>query len=219
MDSDSWISARLSTASRRYYSRSDLYVGGVHEDSDGGGGGGGGGGDDFRAEFLCPFCADEYDVVGLCCHIDEDHPREAKNGVCPVCAKKVGMDLVGHITTQHGNFLRISFSLVGFLYAMPDWRLQRFSLTNNYVQRKRRLRKGSSSSTFSILRKELREGALQSLLGGSSFISSSNSEPDPLLSSFIFNPVLSDESESAQPCPSIEAALVKESSNKSSLER
>ncbi|XLR18869.1 hypothetical protein HN51_065553 [Arachis hypogaea] len=196
MDSDSWISARLSTASRRYYSRSDLYVGGVHEDSDGGGGGGGGGGDDFRAEFLCPFCADEYDVVGLCCHIDEDHPREAKNGVCPVCAKKVGMDLVGHITTQHGNFLRISFSL-----------------------RKRRLRKGSSSSTFSILRKELREGALQSLLGGSSFISSSNSEPDPLLSSFIFNPVLSDESESAQPCPSIEAALVKESSNKSSLER
>ncbi|KAL1359090.1 protein DEHYDRATION-INDUCED 19 homolog 7 [Arachis hypogaea] len=193
MDSDSWISARLSTASRRYYSRSDLYVGGVHEDSDGGGGGGGGGGDDFRAEFLCPFCADEYDVVGLCCHIDEDHPREAKNGVCPVCAKKVGMDLVGHITTQHGNFLR--------------------------VQRKRRLRKGSSSSTFSILRKELREGALQSLLGGSSFISSSNSEPDPLLSSFIFNPVLSDESESAQPCPSIEAALVKESSNKSSLER
>ncbi|MED6124483.1 hypothetical protein PIB30_059328 [Stylosanthes scabra] len=80
MDSDSWISARLSTASRRYYSRSDLYVGGVHEDSDGGGGGGGGGGDDFRAEFLCPFCADEYDVVGLCCHIDEDHPREAKNG-------------------------------------------------------------------------------------------------------------------------------------------
>ncbi|RYR12907.1 hypothetical protein Ahy_B04g070185 isoform F [Arachis hypogaea] len=186
MDSDSWISARLSTASRRYYSR-------VHEDSDGGGGGGGGGGDDFRAEFLCPFCADEYDVVGLCCHIDEDHPREAKNGVCPVCAKKVGMDLVGHITTQHGNF--------------------------NYVQRKRRLRKGSSSSTFSILRKELREGALQSLLGGSSFISSSNSEPDPLLSSFIFNPVLSDESESAQPCPSIEAALVKESSNKSSLER
>ncbi|XP_061344783.1 protein DEHYDRATION-INDUCED 19 homolog 4-like isoform X2 [Gastrolobium bilobum] len=179
MDSDSWISARLSSSSRRYHSRSDLYLGGL-DDTDGG--------DDFRAEFLCPFCAEDYDVVGLCCHIDEDHPLEAKNGVCPVCGKKVGMDLVGHITTQHGN-------------------------------RKRRVRKGGSSSTFSILRKELREGALQSLLGGSSYVASSNSEPDPLLSSFIFNPVVADESVSVQSCPSIEVAPVKESSKDDFLER
>ncbi|KAE9594924.1 putative drought induced 19 type, zinc-binding protein [Lupinus albus] len=100
MDSDSWISARLSNSSRRYHSRSDLYLGG-HDDLDGG--------DDHRTEFLCPFCAEDYDVVGLCFHIDEDHPLEAKNGVCPVCGKKAGMDLVGHITMQHGNFLKISF--------------------------------------------------------------------------------------------------------------
>lgn len=50
----------------------DLYLGG-HEDTDGD--------DDLRAEFLCPFCAEDYDVVGLCCHIDEEHPVEAKNGV------------------------------------------------------------------------------------------------------------------------------------------
>lgn len=31
--------------------------------------------------FLCPFCAEDFDIVGLCCHIDEDHPIEAKNGV------------------------------------------------------------------------------------------------------------------------------------------
>lgn len=37
--------------------------------------------DDLRAEFLCPFCAEDFDVVGLCCHIDEEHPVEAKNGV------------------------------------------------------------------------------------------------------------------------------------------
>ncbi|KAE9591657.1 putative drought induced 19 type, zinc-binding protein [Lupinus albus] len=104
MDSDSWISARLSNSSRRYHSRSDLYLGG-HEDLDGE--------DDLRSEFLCPFCAEDYDVVGLCCHIDEEHPLEAKNGVCPVCGKKVGMDLVGHITMQHGNFLKISFVQVG----------------------------------------------------------------------------------------------------------
>jgi hypothetical protein len=23
-----------------------------------------------------------FDIVGLCCHIDEEHPMEAKNGVC-----------------------------------------------------------------------------------------------------------------------------------------
>ncbi|OIV95913.1 hypothetical protein TanjilG_27017 [Lupinus angustifolius] len=184
MDSDSWISARLSNSSRRYHSRSDLYLGG-HEDLDGG--------DDLRAEFLCPFCAEDYDVVGLCFHIDEDHPLEAKNGVCPVCGKKVGMDLVSHITMQHGNFLK--------------------------VQRKRRVRKGGSSSTFSILRRELREGSLQSLLGGSSYTASPNSEPDPLLSSFIFNPTAVDESSSAQPCPSVEATLAKESSKDNFLER
>lgn len=37
--------------------------------------------EDAKAEFICPFCADEFDMVGLCCHIDEDHPVEAKNGV------------------------------------------------------------------------------------------------------------------------------------------
>lgn len=93
------------------------------------------------------------------------------------------------------------------------------------MQRKRRLRKGGSGSTFSLVRKELlregalREGAWQSLLGGSSYIASSNSEPDPLLSSFMFNPVVADESVSVQPSPSIEAALVKESSEDDFLER
>ncbi|KAL2580569.1 hypothetical protein AAZV13_15G133400 [Glycine max] len=112
--------------------------------------------------------------------------------VCPICGKKVGVDLVGHFTTQHGNFLR--------------------------VQRKRRVRKGGSASTISILRKELQEGALQSLLGGSSYLASSNSEPDPLLSSFMFNPVVADESVSATP-PSTEDALVKESSKDDFLKR
>ncbi|KAL5158107.1 Protein DEHYDRATION-INDUCED 19 7 [Glycine soja] len=91
-------------------------------------------------------------------------------------------------------------------------------LTITYVQRKRRVRKGGSASTISILRKELQEGALQSLLGGSSYLASSNSEPDPLLSSFMFNPVVADESVSATP-PSTEDALVKESSKDDFLKR
>lgn len=37
--------------------------------------------EEFREEFACPFCSDYFDIVSLCCHIDEDHPMEAKNGV------------------------------------------------------------------------------------------------------------------------------------------
>ncbi|URD79875.1 hypothetical protein MUK42_02346 [Musa troglodytarum] len=79
----------------------DLYLG--FEELDGGE-------DDPRAEFPCPFCSEDFDIVGLCCHIDDEHPVEAKNGVCPVCAASIGLDLVGHLTTQHGNFFKISFS-------------------------------------------------------------------------------------------------------------
>ncbi|OMO58396.1 Drought responsive protein [Corchorus olitorius] len=177
MESNSWSfrfsnsSSSSSSSSRRHQSRSDLFLGGGYEEVDAD--------EDFKTEFLCPFCAEDFDIVGLCCHIDEEHPVEAKNGVCPVCAKRVGMDI-----------------------------------------RKRRLRKGGSNLTFSMLRKELREGNLQALLGGSScIVSSSNVEPDPLLSSFIFNPPTADEPVSLQPLSIAEASDVKESSNREFLER
>ncbi|KAJ1385603.1 Protein dehydration-induced 19, C-terminal [Sesbania bispinosa] len=97
MDADSSWSARLSSASRRYQSalqsRSDMFMGFDENDGD----------DDIREEFLCPFCSEYFDIVGLCCHIDEEHPMEAKNGVCPVCALRVGVDMVAHITLQHGT--------------------------------------------------------------------------------------------------------------------
>lgn len=72
------------------------------------------------------------------------------------------------------------------------------TLTIEHMQRKRKSRKGGSYSTLSLLRKELREGNLQSLFGGSScIVSSSNVAADPLLSSFIL-PV-ADELASCQP--------------------
>ncbi|KAM7280895.1 hypothetical protein ACFE04_008029 [Oxalis oulophora] len=183
MESNSWNTTRLSTSSRRYQSRSDLYFGGGYEkETDGGD-------DKLRAEFLCPFCGGEFDILGLCCHIDEDHPIQAKNGVCPVCEKRVGSDIVSHITTQHGSILKISF--------------------DEYVEpRKRRLRKGA----YSILRKELKEGALQSLLGGSSYFG--NSDPDPLLSSFIYNHSSVDDPLSIKPLSSVKASTTKEESRK-----
>lgn len=39
------------------------------------------GDDDFQEEFACPFCAESYDIIGLCCHIDDEHTLESKNAV------------------------------------------------------------------------------------------------------------------------------------------
>ncbi|XP_058213979.1 protein DEHYDRATION-INDUCED 19 homolog 3-like [Rhododendron vialii] len=179
MDADSW-SARLSSASKRFQlalqSRSDMFMG--FEEIDGE--------DDIREEFPCPFCSEYFDIIGLCCHIDDEHPVEAKNGVCPVCAMRVGVDMVAHITLQHGNIFK--------------------------MQRKRKSRRGGSHSTLSLLRKELREGNLQSLFGGSSRIASStNAAPDPLLSSFILPMV--DDFGSLQLHSSAETASVKKRTN------
>ncbi|KAH0940050.1 hypothetical protein HID58_007511 [Brassica napus] len=75
--------------------------------------------DEFREEYACRFCLDYFDIVSLCCHIDEDHPMDTINGVCPVCAVKVSSDMVAHITLQHANMFKISFfrhqSLESFL--------------------------------------------------------------------------------------------------------
>lgn len=32
-------------------------------------------------ELACPFCLEDFDVLGLCCHIDADHRMEVKPGV------------------------------------------------------------------------------------------------------------------------------------------
>ncbi|XP_010549572.1 PREDICTED: protein DEHYDRATION-INDUCED 19 [Tarenaya hassleriana] len=120
------------------------------------------GDDDFREVFPCPFCADSYDIIGLCCHLDDEHPLEAKNGVCPVCSLRVGVDMISHITLQHGNIFK--------------------------MQQKRKSRKSSShSTTISLIRKELRDGDLQRLFGIPSCIvsSASGGTPDPLLSPFV----------------------------------
>ncbi|RRT39517.1 hypothetical protein B296_00054398 [Ensete ventricosum] len=36
--------------------------------------------------------------------------------VCPICAARVAMDIVGHITVQHGNFVKISFFESHYLF-------------------------------------------------------------------------------------------------------
>ncbi|XP_074302040.1 protein DEHYDRATION-INDUCED 19 homolog 4-like [Silene latifolia] len=178
---DPWSSNFSSSSFRRYQLRSDVYLGDDLEVED-----------EYKQEFSCPFCVEEFDVVGLFCHMDEEHQVELKNGVCPICVKRVGIDMVGHITTQHGNILK--------------------------VQRKRRLHRGAPNSMFDILRKQLQEGNQQSLFRGSSFMrSSSNPDPDPLLSSFIYNSntandVRKEEPHSSKATCSLPAAAVEKSS-------
>ncbi|XP_010414969.1 PREDICTED: protein DEHYDRATION-INDUCED 19 [Camelina sativa] len=120
-------------------------------------------GDDVsQEEFACPFCAESFDIIGLCCHIDDEHTLESKNAVCPVCSLKVGVDIVAHITLHHGSLFKL--------------------------QRKRKSRKNGTNSTLSFLRKELREGDLQRLLGFTSrngYVPPPSGTPDPLVSSFI----------------------------------
>ncbi|KAF6171169.1 hypothetical protein GIB67_035126 [Kingdonia uniflora] len=90
-------------AMREYYEipLEDLYLDFEEHDED----------DEPLEEFPCPFCSDDFDIIGLCCHIDDEHPVEAKNGVCPVCGMRVGIDMVGHIASQHGQFFKISLHL------------------------------------------------------------------------------------------------------------
>ncbi|KAL3827790.1 hypothetical protein ACJIZ3_016592 [Penstemon smallii] len=60
-------------------------------------------------ELACPFCQEDFDVLGLCCHIDADHRMEVKPGICPVCATKVVINMASHVIMQHESILKISF--------------------------------------------------------------------------------------------------------------
>ncbi|GLT43169.1 hypothetical protein SLA2020_171390 [Shorea laevis] len=146
--------------------------------------------DELRNEYPCPFCSEDFDRLGLCCHIDEEHPVEAQSGVCPVCATTVGMNMVGHITTQHGSILKSHHKL--------------------------KLRKGSILPSF---KKEFHDEPFQPFPSrSSSTISSSKMAPDPLLS-FLFYKAPSDCSKSVPTATSTEVSLEETNSDKKILEK
>ncbi|XP_021889225.1 protein DEHYDRATION-INDUCED 19 homolog 3-like [Carica papaya] len=147
---------------------------------------------DEEVEYPCPFCPEDYDLVGLCCHIDEEHPHEDKSGVCPVCTTIVESNMVGHIALQHGNVVKSHHRL--------------------------KHRKNESHLALSYLRKELEDGHFRSLLGGSSPpVTSTKMAPDPLLS-FIYNVPTANKSETVQPDSSSEVSLEEKSSDTKTLE-
>uniref|UniRef100_A0A6N2MZ47 Drought induced 19 protein type zinc-binding domain-containing protein n=1 Tax=Salix viminalis TaxID=40686 RepID=A0A6N2MZ47_SALVM len=92
MEDDTWSFGLSTSSSSRSYqsvlkSLSDLCIDfEVEEEEDD---------DELRTEYQCPYCTDDFDLVELCSHVDEEHYLEAKSGVCPVCFNKAGMDMKG----------------------------------------------------------------------------------------------------------------------------
>ncbi|KAI8574798.1 hypothetical protein RHMOL_Rhmol01G0381600 [Rhododendron molle] len=168
--------------------------------------------DDLKPEYVCPFCLDDFDLVGFCCHVDNGHTIEAKSGICPVCAKKVGINMAVHIITQHGSILNISF-----LFSSKGGYLLN-TLTEVYALYKKRLRHGGSHPTLSLLRKRSQEEYDDPLVEESSrVVSSFDIAADPTLSSLIYNPPPADVPEIR--LSTAEANIAEESSDKFSLER
>ncbi|XP_020246044.1 WD repeat-containing protein 36-like isoform X3 [Asparagus officinalis] len=118
MEFDSW--SRFSAASRRHQltlqSRFDLYLG--FDDVEGGE-------DDFCVKFGCPFYAEDFDIVGLCCHLDEEHLVEAKNGEEEIKLKLVlNFDVVEIREHDWGNVVTCHMDTPQAYV----WRLQNFVL-------------------------------------------------------------------------------------------
>ncbi|XP_054820850.1 protein DEHYDRATION-INDUCED 19 homolog 3-like [Prosopis cineraria] len=102
MEDQAW-SPVLSTASGSYRSKlkSHFETCVDFEEVDGDG--------ELKTAYPCLFCGEDFDLLELCCHIEEDHSVEAKTGICPLCVTWVGTNLVEHISAQHGNILKSQF--------------------------------------------------------------------------------------------------------------
>ncbi|XP_041026130.1 protein DEHYDRATION-INDUCED 19-like [Juglans microcarpa x Juglans regia] len=162
MDSDFWAS-RLAAAKRQYtlqhhHQSSHLDRLSIDEfEVD----------DEVRPDFPCPYCYEDFDIVSLCSHLEDEHSFESKVTVCPICSVKVARDMLSHITLQHGHLFKL--------------------------QRRRRLRRVAipNSQALSLLGRDLREAHLQVLLAGgghrSNSVNMSTAATDPFLSSLILN--------------------------------
>ncbi|XVF32832.1 hypothetical protein REPUB_Repub17cG0116600 [Reevesia pubescens] len=73
MEDDTWSFA-FSASSRSYQStlksQSDLCIDFEEIEED----------DELKTEYPCPYCSEDFDLLGLCCHIDEEHHLEAGYG-------------------------------------------------------------------------------------------------------------------------------------------
>ncbi|XP_075483657.1 protein DEHYDRATION-INDUCED 19 homolog 4-like isoform X1 [Primulina tabacum] len=148
---------------------------------------------DKSEELACPFCVEDFDLLGLCCHIDADHRFEVTPGICPFCATRVGINMASHVITQHESILK--------------------SLCNKKNCSSR------SRSTILLFRKELQERHLRSIKESSLVDSSSKAAADFMLLSFVKNPQPAYRPRTIESASSTEVSSSRQSSSVDSLER
>lgn len=144
-------------------------------------------------ELACPFCSEDFDVLGLCCHIDADHRMEVKPGICPVCATKVRINMASHVITQHESILK--------------------ALCN------KKHRCTRSRSSIYLLRKELQEKHLRAVKESPSIGSSSDAAADSMFLSFVNSPQPAYRPQTTEAASPSEASLSGKSSHDDSDER
>nr|GEV36929.1 hypothetical protein [Tanacetum cinerariifolium] len=123
--------------------------------------------EDLNMEMGCPYCNEGFDALGLCVHLEDQHPLQVKLGVCPLCATNFGRNMISHLIIKHESILK------GLC--------------------KRKFHDDESFSIISLLRKKLQEHSRSLQKESTSVTSSTNSATDPLLLSFVYNPSQSHE--------------------------
>ncbi|CAN1762739.1 Protein DEHYDRATION-INDUCED 19 homolog 5 [Linum perenne] len=146
----------------------------------------------LMADYPCPYCGEDFDLVELCCHIDDEHQFDSNSEMCPVCGLNDDMDMVGHITSLHGDMLKISFPLLYNICALHF----SYSLTLAHSLQKLKRRKGDLRSSLSLLKKDSEDEELS--LYSRPCATTIVSHTDPFLSFIQSMPSLN-KAENAQP--------------------
>lgn len=152
--------------------------------------------EEVRPDFPCPYCYDDFDIISLCSHMEDEHSSESKVTICPICSVKVASDMLAHITLQHRHLFKL--------------------------QRCRRLRRVAvpSSQAMSLLGRDIREAHIQVLQRGSTYRSNNapNAISDPLMSSLVLKfPSLEAEDISKSLASAIEDTSTKSSASQQQM--
>ncbi|KAH6758060.1 hypothetical protein C2S52_023071 [Perilla frutescens var. hirtella] len=168
--------------------------------------------DEKSEELACPFCSEDFDVLGLCCHIDADHRMEVKPGICPFCTIKVRINMASHVITQHENVLKISFKDVLVFCSL----FVGLNLMHALCIKKHRNTR--SRSTIFQLRKDLQDKHLRSIKESPCVESSSDAAADSKLLSFVNNPRHAHKHQTDEAASLTEASTSVENSKDDSLD-
>ncbi|KAL5135725.1 Protein DEHYDRATION-INDUCED 19 2 [Glycine soja] len=218
---DETLSFVLSTASSSYQSRLkshfELFIDLDEVNGD----------EELRTAYPCPFCAENFDLLELCCHVDLDHPIEAKSGLR---LQLVDLEVImatcnsPEIQMRVYSFLLqlMYFSTYNLQYYLYLWLLNYTQLSMQIcpvctLHLKSKCYKDEPYPALSFSSKGERDGHWQSFSTGLS-PTTSKAASDPWLS-FLCGPSAVDECENVQPDSSSEVSIEEIHSNDNVLER